>query len=175
MSPHRVVPEALDDAVCFTREGFGEVVAEPGPGLIVLLALDVQCRCGHAYPGVLIHLVGGYEFPVVGFKHYSVSGEQMCCVRVFRYSGHGCEANQHGGVDCLLGNGWIGGMWGVILSDHVGGYWHSFPVAGCCLVRIRPVVLGLMILPYALLIGPLSCLGSRNVAHGNFSAREAII
>ena len=106
-SPHRVVPEALDDAVSFTRESFGEVVAEPGTGLIVLLALDVQCRCGHAYPGVFIHLVSGYEFPVVGFKHYSVSGEQMCCVRVFRYSGHGCEANQHGGVDCLLGNSWL--------------------------------------------------------------------
>ena len=67
-------------AVGFAREGSGEVVAEPGPSLIILLALDVQCRCGHAYPGVLIRLVRGYEFPVVGFKHYSVSGEQMYCV-----------------------------------------------------------------------------------------------
>ena len=36
-SLYRLVPDALDDAVCITREGFGEVVAEPGPGLIVLL------------------------------------------------------------------------------------------------------------------------------------------
>ena len=63
---------------------------------------------------------------------------------VCRYSdfaGHGREANQHGGVDCLLSNGWIGCVRGVILSDHVGGDWQSFPVAGG-LVCISPVVLG---------------------------------
>ena len=61
----------------------GGVVAETGSGLIVFLAIFfyLQCRCGHPYIGVIIHLLSGYEFSIVGFEHYVVSDKQMCRVR----------------------------------------------------------------------------------------------
>ena len=138
-----ICPQCIDDAVCVTRECPSEEVPESISVLVVLLTFDKERHGRHIRVGPQVRLICRYAAAGFCFEYHPVRNKQVpggALKEVLGNPGYRSETDEHGGMDCHLGECRLGPMLGVEATDHIAGYRYSFAVAAG-FIDVGPVVL----------------------------------